>query len=90
VIDDPPPRRSAQAFKGSRSVPVTHHIDLPAAATGTDQPLAPNEDCRFGNVPSSHLGGIGFDLMAAIEAPYDQPDLGGGAPAALIKPSACR
>jgi hypothetical protein len=28
--------------------------------------------------------------MLASVAPHDQPDLGGGAPAALIKPSACR
>jgi hypothetical protein len=44
----------------------------------------------FGAVSSSHLGGIGLDLMLASVAPDDQPDLGGGAPAALIKPSACR
>jgi hypothetical protein len=50
----------------------------------------PIKDWRSGTVLSSHLGGIGLDLMLASVAPDDQPDLGGGAPAALIKPSACR
>ena len=55
-----------------------HHIDLPAAAAGTDQPLAPIEHGRFGAVPGSHLGGVGLDLMLAFLAPDDQPDLGRG------------
>jgi hypothetical protein len=55
-----------------------HHVGLPAAAAGTDEPLAPIEHGRFGTIPSSHLGGIGLDLMPAILAPHDQPDLGGG------------
>jgi hypothetical protein len=50
-----------------------HHIDLPAAASGTDQPTAPTDNRRFGTVLSSHIRGIGFDLMAAIVAPHDQP-----------------
>jgi hypothetical protein len=57
-----------------------HHIDLSAAAAGTDQPLAPIEDGRFGAVPSSHRGGIGLDLMLAFLAPHDQPHTG---PAAI-------
>jgi hypothetical protein len=48
-----------------------HHIDLPPTALGADQLLAPIEHLRFGAVPSSHLGGIGFDLMAATLAPHD-------------------
>jgi hypothetical protein len=48
-----------------------HHIDLPAAAFGADQHLAPIGHWRFGAVPSSHLGGIGLDLMAATLAPDD-------------------
>jgi hypothetical protein len=39
--------------------------------------LAPDHG-RFGAVPSSHLGRVGLDLMPAILAPNDQPDLGGG------------
>jgi hypothetical protein len=58
--------------------PAHHHIDLPAAAAGADPPLAPIEHGRFAAIPSSHLGGVGRDLMAAILAPNDQPDLGGG------------
>jgi hypothetical protein len=41
------------------------HIDFAAATAGTDQPFAPIEHGRFGAVPCSHLGGIGFDLMLA-------------------------
>jgi hypothetical protein len=55
-----------------------HHIDPPAPAAGTDEPLAPIEHWRFGAVPSSHLGGVGLDLMLAHLAPYDQPHMGGG------------
>jgi hypothetical protein len=40
--------------------PAHHHIDLPAAAAGADQALAPVEDGRFGAVPSGYLGGIGL------------------------------
>jgi cold shock CspA family protein len=55
-----------------------HDIHLPAAAFGADQPLAPVEHGRFGAVPSSHINGIGLDLMLAFRAPNDQPDAGGG------------
>ena len=58
--------------------PAHHHIDPPAPASGTDQPLAPVEHGRFGAVPRSHLGGIGLNLMLAFLAPDDQPDAGGG------------
>jgi hypothetical protein len=40
-----------------------HDIHLPAAAFGADQPLAPLKYGRAGAVPSSHLGGVGLDLM---------------------------
>jgi hypothetical protein len=62
--------------KGLRSLgvnapplPRQHHIDLPPAAFGADQFLAPIEHWRFRAVPSSHLGWVGFHLMPAIEAP---------------------
>jgi len=51
---------------------------LTAAALGADQPLSPIGHRRFGAVLLGHLGGIGLDLMAAILAPNDQPDAGGG------------
>jgi hypothetical protein len=78
-----PPLPRALSFLHSRLAstpprPAHHHIDLPAAATGADQPFAPIEDGRFGAVPSSHFGGIGFDPMLAFPAPHDQPDAGGG------------
>jgi hypothetical protein len=36
--------------------------------------LAPIEGRRFNAITSSHLGGIGLDLMLAFLAPHDQPD----------------
>jgi len=44
-------------------------FDFAAAAFGADQPLAPIEQGPFGAITSSHLGGIGLDLMLAILAP---------------------
>ena len=38
----------------------------------------PVDDRRFGAVALRHFGRVGLDLMATIETPYDQPDLGGG------------
>jgi hypothetical protein len=58
--------------------PGHDHIDFAAAAFGTDQPLTPIEHGHFGAVPLGHLGRVGLDLMAAILAPNDQPDAGGG------------
>jgi hypothetical protein len=51
--------------------PTDNPMDLPAAPARADQPLAPIDNRSFGTAPSSHLGGIGLDLMAAIEAPHD-------------------
>jgi hypothetical protein len=53
--------------------PGHDHIGLPSAAFRTDKPLAPIEDTGVGAVPSSHLGGIGLNLVAAILVPDDQP-----------------
>jgi hypothetical protein len=41
-----------------------------------DQPLAPSRAGFFASIQSSHLGGVGLDLMLAFLAPYDQPDAG--------------
>jgi hypothetical protein len=54
------------------------HIDLTAAALGADQPLSPIGHRRCRAVPLGHLGGVGLNLVAAILAPDDQPDAGGG------------
>ena len=48
-------------------------INAPAAASGTDQPLAPIEHGRFGTVPGRHLGGVWLNSMPAALAPNDQP-----------------
>jgi hypothetical protein len=71
------PGRDGRALR-SLCPPLTgnHHIDLPAAALRTDQPLAPIEHWHFGAIPSSHLGGVGLDLMLAFLAPNDQRDSG--------------
>jgi hypothetical protein len=48
-----------------------YHVDLPAAALRTHQPLAPIEHGRFGAVPSDHLGRVGLDPVPAFLAPDD-------------------
>ena len=50
----------------SSAGPGHDHIGLPSAAAGTDKLLSPIEDAGVGAVPSSHLGGIGLDLMQAL------------------------
>jgi hypothetical protein len=55
----------------SRLGPGHDHINLPSAAFGADQLLAPIEDAGVGAVPSSHLGRVGLDLMLASFAPHD-------------------
>jgi hypothetical protein len=44
-----------------------HEIDLPAAALGADQPLAPIEDRGVGAIALGELGGVDFDLIVAIK-----------------------
>jgi hypothetical protein len=57
-------------------------IDLPLVnfteprTTGTDQPLMPVGNGCLGAVSSRHFGGIGLSLIAAFEAPYDEPNTG--------------
>jgi hypothetical protein len=52
------------------------HVDRPAAAAGTDEPVAPIKHRRFGAVAFGELTGVGLDLMLAITAPDDEPDAG--------------
>src|SRR6516165_2333569 len=61
--------------------PADDHVNLSAAALGTDKPLAPIENGGARAVSLRHLGGVGLNLMLTSFAPDDQPDLGrsGGA-----------
>jgi hypothetical protein len=52
------------------------HVYLPAAAFGADQPLSPIGNGHLSAVPFGLLGGIRFDLMATISAPYHQANAG--------------
>jgi len=56
--------------------PGHDHIDFPAAAFGTDQPLTPIRDRHFGAVALRLLGRIGLYLLAAIAAPNDETNAG--------------
>jgi hypothetical protein len=67
---------NAKEFAGPLS-PAHHHIGLPAAAFGTDLPLAPIGHGHLGAVSLGHLGGVGLNLMLTILAPNDQPDVCG-------------
>ena len=68
-----------------RDVAIHLKLDTGMGRMGVTESELPRvvemEHGRFGAIPSSHLGGIGLDLVAAISAPDDQPDLvrGGGA-----------
>jgi hypothetical protein len=60
------------------SVPVTT-ISISRLPHLEHAPVRANRArARFGALPSSHLGGIGLDLMLAFLAPNDQPAAGGG------------
>jgi len=77
-----PPRAVAEPYpappRRSPSGPGHDHINLPSAAFGAHQFLAPIEHGRCGAVPSGHLGRIGLDLMLTSLAPDDQPGVGRG------------
>ena len=51
------------------------HIHLPAAAPGTDKPVAPKENGRVRAISSSHLGRVRLNLVAARLAPNDEPNV---------------
>ena len=65
---------SSNLMLGKRVVPGTahHEADIAAAALRAHQPLAPRRDPQVGTVSRSHLGRIGFGLVAAIAAPDDE------------------
>ena len=52
------------------------HIDPPAPALAAHKSRMPIRDGHLGAVALGHLGGVGLDLMAAIETPHDQPHPG--------------
>src|SRR5271169_7173841 len=56
---------------------------------GAAEPLTPIEDRGVGAIPSSDLRGIGLDLMIAILAPHDQPDLCSGGAAERHRRAGC-
>jgi len=67
--------------------PAHHHIDLPAAATGADEPSVPIEHRGPGAVALGYLGGVGLDPMLAALAAGDQPDAGAeGLPSVIGEP----
>jgi hypothetical protein len=57
--------------------PADDHVNLSAAALGTDKPLAPIENGGVRAVSLRHFGRVGLNLMLTGFAPHDQPDLGG-------------
>jgi hypothetical protein len=58
--------------------PGHHHIDLPAAAAGADEPLAPVRYCRLGTIPAGLLGRVGFALVTAGFTHDDELHASGG------------
>jgi hypothetical protein len=48
----------------------------PAAAVAADESSMPIRARHLGGVALRHFGGVGLGLVAAIEAPDDQPHLG--------------
>jgi len=57
--------------------PADDHVNLSAAALGTDKPLAPIENGGVRAVSLRHPGRVGLNLMLTGFAPDDQPDLSG-------------
>jgi hypothetical protein len=51
---------------------VDDHIDPPAPTPAAHKPRLPIRHRRLSTVPLGHLGGIGLDLMAAVETPNDE------------------
>jgi hypothetical protein len=78
----------------SASIAGHHHIGIVAPAPGTDEPLLPIGNGRLGAISSRHFGwrshlrwlrqelrsGIGLRLIAAFEAPDDEPNTGNRRP----------
>ena len=63
---------------GAPLCPSHHHIDLAAAAFRADQPVPPLGNGHFGAVALNLFSGIRLDLVAAISAPHDKANTGGG------------
>jgi hypothetical protein len=54
--------------------PGHHHVEVGAAALGTDEPLAPLWNGCLRAVTARKLGGVGLDLVAARLTPHDESD----------------
>jgi hypothetical protein len=65
-----------QSFTAARQ--LTPYPPPTRRAANTPATLSNRARARFGTVPSSHLGGIGLDLVLTALAANDEPDLGGG------------
>jgi hypothetical protein len=84
VADDPRCQSEGSlGTKGLRSLgpalgPGNHHIDLSAAAFRADQPVPPLGNGHFGAVALNLFSGIRLHLVAAISAPHDKANTGGG------------
>ena len=53
--------------------PGDDHVDIVRSALPADKPLAPVGDGCISTIALRLCRGIGLDLMAAIEAPHDEP-----------------
>jgi hypothetical protein len=58
-----------------RSVPVTTNSTRRLPQPEADKASVPVRNGHLGAVTLGHFGGVGFDLVAALPAPYNQPDL---------------
>jgi hypothetical protein len=65
----------ADKISRSRLSPLASDDEIapPAPAIAADEPLVPLRDGHLGSIPLGHLGGVGFELVPAIETPHDQP-----------------
>jgi hypothetical protein len=53
-----------------------HYVGIMASADGTGEALRPIGNGSLGVVSACHFGGCGFNSMAAISTPNNQPNLG--------------
>jgi hypothetical protein len=67
---------ACQRWRYPRLVPVTTISTSDCHSENRRAGSRQSRTGRCGAIPSSHLGGIGLDLMAAVAAPHDQQDTG--------------
>jgi hypothetical protein len=71
-----PSRGSGERSPASPPHPGHHHVNIPAAALGANQPSVPFRHWRLRTVPACLLGRIRFAPVATCFAPDHQPNLG--------------